>query len=133
MEQPEKRKSPKDDSLDLEARARVTFAATAEDTEESEDSSKNEEENLSNEGLQKYLDEVMNEVKKAKTILHISIKKTKLKPNDTIKSHKYSYCECYTFIFGHVYSKTMGVYELSPFLVYLLAKECNIQISYRWY
>ena len=63
MEQPEKRKSPKDDSLDLEARARITFVATAEDTEESEDSSRND---LSNEDLQEYLAEVMNEVKDSK-------------------------------------------------------------------
>jgi hypothetical protein len=63
MEQPEKRKSPKDDSLDLDSRARITFVATAEDTEESEDSSRN---NLSNEGLKKYLAEVMNEIKKYK-------------------------------------------------------------------
>ena len=63
MEQPEKRKSPKDDSLDLEARARFTFAATQEDTEESEDSSRN---HLTNEGLKEYLDEVMNEVKNYK-------------------------------------------------------------------
>ena len=47
MEQPKKRKSPRDDSLDLEARARVTFAATADETEESEVGSRNEEENLS--------------------------------------------------------------------------------------
>jgi hypothetical protein len=47
----------------LDARARVTFVATAEDTEESEDSSRND---LSNEGLKEYLDEVMNEVKKYK-------------------------------------------------------------------
>lgn len=54
MEQPEteKRKSPKYDSLDLDARARVTFVATAEDTEESEDSSRND---LSNEGVKEYL------------------------------------------------------------------------------
>jgi hypothetical protein len=63
MGQPEKRKPPKDDSLDLDARARVTFVATAEDTEESEDSSRND---LSNEGLKEYLDEVMNEVTKYK-------------------------------------------------------------------
>lgn len=64
MEQPEKRKSPKDDSLDLEARARITFVATAEYTEESEDSSRND---LSNEGLKEYLDEVTNEVKNYKS------------------------------------------------------------------
>ena len=63
MEQPEKRKPPKDDSLDLDARARVTFVATAEDTEESEDSSRND---MSNEDLKEYLDEVMNEVKNYK-------------------------------------------------------------------
>ena len=66
MEQPEKRKSPNDDSLDLEAKVRVTFAATADENEESEVGSRKEEENLSNEGLQKYLDEVLNEVRKDK-------------------------------------------------------------------
>jgi hypothetical protein len=83
-----KRKSSKDDSLDLEASARVTFSATADETEESdvgskydegetEESdvgSKYDEEGLSNESLHKYLDEVINEVSKKKVILHRSVK-----------------------------------------------------------
>jgi hypothetical protein len=69
-----KRKSSKDDSLDLEASARVTFSATADETEESDVGSKYDEEGLSNESLHKYLDEVINEVSKKKVILHRSVK-----------------------------------------------------------
>jgi hypothetical protein len=67
MEHPEKRKSSKEDSLDLEARARVTFAATADETDESGVGSKYDEESLSNEDLHEYLDEVINEVSKKKS------------------------------------------------------------------
>jgi hypothetical protein len=67
MEQPQERKSSKDDSLDLEARARITFAATADEHQESEVSSKDDEEGLSNEGLHDYLDKAINEVNKKKS------------------------------------------------------------------
>jgi hypothetical protein len=66
MEHPEKRKSSRDDSLDLEARARVTFAATADEPQESEGSFKDDE-GLSNEGLHKYLDKAINEANKKKS------------------------------------------------------------------
>jgi uncharacterized protein YqeY len=69
MEHPEKRKSSKDDSLDLEARARITFAATTEETEESEVGSEYYDEDLNNKDLHKYLDEVINEVNKQKSNL----------------------------------------------------------------
>lgn len=60
--QPQKRKSSKNDSLDLEARARVTFAATADDPQESSD-----QEDMSSEGLHEYLDKVINEANKSKS------------------------------------------------------------------
>jgi hypothetical protein len=64
VKQPQKRKSSKNDSLDLEARARVTFAATADDPQESE---ANDQEGMSSEGLHDYLDKVINEVNKSKS------------------------------------------------------------------
>jgi hypothetical protein len=62
--QPQKRKSSKNDSLDLEARARVTFAATADEPQESEAS---DQEDMSSEGLHEYLDKVINEANKSKS------------------------------------------------------------------
>jgi hypothetical protein len=58
-----KRKSSKDDPLDLEARARVTFAATADDPQESE---ANDQEDMSSEGLHEY-NKVINEANKSKS------------------------------------------------------------------
>ena len=67
MEQPEKRKLPKDDSLDLEARARFTFAAAAaSDVEESGTNAGNGKEDLNSDDLHGYIDEVINEIKKEK-------------------------------------------------------------------
>jgi hypothetical protein len=67
LEQPEKRKIPKDDSLDLEARARFTFAAAAAaDAEESGISTGNDKEDLNSDDLHGYIDKVNNEVKKEK-------------------------------------------------------------------
>ena len=56
-------KSSKDDSTDLESRARVTFAATADDPQESE---ANDQEDMSSEGLHEYLD-IINEANKNKS------------------------------------------------------------------
>jgi hypothetical protein len=58
MEQ--ERKSPKDDSSDLEARARITFAATSEETEELEVGFKE------NEDIHEYLDKAIKEANKKK-------------------------------------------------------------------
>ena len=65
MRQHEEKKSSKGDSLDLDARARATFAATAEDIDEK--GNETYQEGMSDEGLKSYLEEVMNEVKKEKT------------------------------------------------------------------
>lgn len=64
VKHPQKRKSSKDDSLDLEARARVTFAATADDPQDSE---ANDQEGMSSEGLHEYLDKVISEANKNKS------------------------------------------------------------------
>jgi len=66
MESAKKRESPKDNSSDLGLRARVAFAATADETEESEIGS-NYEEGLSDERLHKYVHEAMDEVNKTKS------------------------------------------------------------------
>ena len=67
MEKPEKRKLPKDNSPDLEARARFTFAAAAaSDVEESGINSGNDKEDLNSDDLHGYIDEVINEIKKKK-------------------------------------------------------------------
>jgi hypothetical protein len=74
MEQPEKRKIAKDDSLDLESRARFTFAASvAADTEESEVSVGNDND-MNSDDLKGYIDEVINEIKKEKNE-HVPINK----------------------------------------------------------
>ena len=65
MRQHEEKKSSKGDSLDLDSRARATFAATAEDIDE--EGNETYQEGMSDEGLKSYLEEVMNEVKKEKT------------------------------------------------------------------
>jgi hypothetical protein len=65
--EPKKRKLPKDDSLDLEARARFTFAAAAaSDVEESGISTGNDKEDPNSDDLHGYIDEVINEIKKEK-------------------------------------------------------------------
>lgn len=75
MENPKKKESPKDDSLDLGLRARVAFAATADEAEESETSS-NYEEGLTNEGLHKYVHQTIDELKKTKASSHVRKSKT---------------------------------------------------------
>ena len=65
MEYAKKKNPPKDDSSDLGLRARVAFAATEDETEESDNGS-NYEEGLTNEGLHKYVHEAVDEVNKTK-------------------------------------------------------------------
>jgi hypothetical protein len=75
MEQPEKRKISKDNSLDLESRARFTFAASAAaDAEESGVSTGNDKEGLNSDDLRGYIGEVINEIKKGKNE-HLQINK----------------------------------------------------------
>jgi hypothetical protein len=86
VKQPRKRKSSKDDSLDLEARARVTFAATADDPQESE---VYDHEGMSNECLHEYLDKVINEANKNKSNpsqIHRE-DKTKKRKNKMLEKH----------------------------------------------
>jgi hypothetical protein len=67
MGQPEKRKISKDDSQDLEARARFTFAATAAaDAEESGLSTGVDSEGLNSDDLKEYMDKAINEIKRGK-------------------------------------------------------------------
>jgi hypothetical protein len=65
MKQHEEKKSSEDDSLDLDARARATFAATAEDI--GEEGNETYQEGISEEGWKSYLEDVIDEVKKEKT------------------------------------------------------------------
>lgn len=65
MKQHKEKKSSKDDSLDLDARARVTFAATAEDMDQK--GNETYQEGISDQGWKSYLEDVMDEVKKEKT------------------------------------------------------------------
>jgi hypothetical protein len=61
----EEKKSSNGDSIDLDARARVIFAATAEDIEE--ESNWTHQEGLSDEELRSYLEDITNEVKNEET------------------------------------------------------------------
>jgi hypothetical protein len=65
MKRHKEKKSSKDDSLDLDARARVTFAATAEDIDH--EGNETYQEGISDQGWKSYLEDVMDEVKKEKT------------------------------------------------------------------
>ncbi len=65
MKKHEENKSSRDDSLDLDARARATFAATAEDI--GEEGNGTYQEGISDEGWKSYLEDVIDEVKKEKT------------------------------------------------------------------
>jgi hypothetical protein len=60
-----RKETPKDDSSDLGLRARVAFAATEDETEESDKGSNYEV--LTNEDLHKYVDEAIDEVNKTKS------------------------------------------------------------------
>ena len=65
MTQHEEKKYSKGDSLDLDARARLTFAATAEDIDERDTGA--HQEDISDDELKLYLEAIMNEVKKEET------------------------------------------------------------------
>ena len=65
MTEHEEKKSSNGDSIDLDARARVIFAATAEDIEE--ESNWTHQEGLSDEELRSYLEDITNEVKNEET------------------------------------------------------------------
>ncbi|HEU4448128.1 MAG TPA: hypothetical protein VFR94_25890 [Nitrososphaeraceae archaeon] len=63
MTHQDEKKYSKDDSIDLDARARVTFAATAEEDIDDADKGTHQE-NISDDDLKSYLEVIMNEVKK---------------------------------------------------------------------
>ncbi|MGH9982645.1 MAG: hypothetical protein ACRD8W_01665 [Nitrososphaeraceae archaeon] len=62
MDGSEKKEKEKNESIDLAARARMTFAATA-DIDESENMHVLSDENLTNEQMKEYLADVLEEIK----------------------------------------------------------------------
>lgn len=58
----DEKKYSKDDSIDLDARARITFAATAEDIDDGGKGT--HQEKINDDELKSYLDAIMNEVEK---------------------------------------------------------------------
>jgi flagellar hook-basal body complex protein FliE len=76
----EEKKFPKSDRLDLETRARVTFAATAEDIDE-EGSSGTHQESMNDQELKSYLEEIMNQVNKKQEKTSTVVNDTKENPD----------------------------------------------------
>lgn len=79
MTEHEEKKFSKGDSLDLETRARITFAATVEDIDE-EGISETHEESMNDHELKSYLEEITNQLNKKEE------KKTSTKVKDTKKN-----------------------------------------------
>ncbi len=74
MTEHEEKNFSKRNSIDLDTRARVTFAATAEDIDDEEGNSGTRQESVNDQELKSYLEEVMSQVRKKKEEKETSMK-----------------------------------------------------------
>lgn len=79
MTEYEEKKISKSDSLDLETRARVAFAATAEDVDE--EGRRTHQESMNDQEVKSYLEEIMSQVGKKKKEKETSVKVKDTKNN----------------------------------------------------